>query len=85
MIEFFSGEMLSVLLLQPGIAAKELAIDWAQYEKRRAVALKKFLTIKNFITYTKCRRNFILDYFGETRYTEHCGICDNCLGRHRTP
>jgi ATP-dependent DNA helicase RecQ len=85
MIEFFSGEMLSVLLLQPGIAAKELAIDWAQYEKRRAVALKKFQTIKNFITYTKCRRNFILDYFGETRYTEHCGICDNCLGRHRTP
>ncbi len=82
LVVFQSGELISVAVLAPHLNPKKLPIDWAAIERRRRVAEKKFRSIKNYIRYTKCRRNYILDYFGETRYTEQCGICDNCLGRH---
>ncbi len=83
MVEFYSGELVSVVMLAPNLNPKKLPIDWIGIERRKSVAEKKFRSIKNYIRYTKCRRNYILDYFGETRYTERCGICDNCLGRHK--
>ncbi|MCS6989829.1 MAG: RecQ family ATP-dependent DNA helicase [Chloroherpetonaceae bacterium] len=80
--EFRSGELVSVVVLAPNLNPKKLPIDWARLEKRRKVAEKKFRSVKNYVRYARCRRNYILDYFGETRYSEKCGICDNCLGRH---
>ena len=82
LIQFYSGDLVSVVMLAPNLNPKKLPIDWNAIERRKSVAEKKFRSIKNYIRYTKCRRNYILDYFGETRYTERCGICDNCLGRH---
>lgn len=83
LVEFHSGELVSVVMLAPHLNPKKLPIDWHRIERRKNVAEKKFRSIKNYIRYTKCRRNYILDYFGETNYTERCGICDNCLGRHK--
>lgn len=82
LVDFHSGELVSVVMLAPNLNPKKLPIEWKAIERRKSVAEKKFRSIKNYIRYTKCRRNYILDYFGETRYTERCGICDNCLGRH---
>lgn len=82
LVQFHSGELVSVAILAPNLNPKKLPIDWKAIERRKSVAEKKFRSIKNYTRYTKCRRNYILDYFGETRYTERCGICDNCLGRH---
>lgn len=82
LVQFHSGELVSVTLLAPYLNPKQLPIDWKAIERRKKVAERKFQSIKNYIRYTKCRRNYILDYFGETRYTERCGICDNCLNRH---
>ncbi|MFN3344115.1 MAG: ATP-dependent DNA helicase RecQ [Chloroherpetonaceae bacterium] len=82
LVAFYSGELVSVAMLAPNLLPKKLPIDWRALERRKSVAEKKFRSIKNYIRYTKCRRNYILDYFGEMRYTEKCGICDNCLGRH---
>ncbi|MGQ9806732.1 MAG: RecQ family ATP-dependent DNA helicase [Chlorobiales bacterium] len=82
LVQFHSGELVSVTMLAPHLNPKQLPIDWKAIERRKKVAEKKFQNIKNYIRYTKCRRNYILDYFGETRYTERCGICDNCLNRH---
>lgn len=82
LVEFQSGELVSLAMLAPNLRPKKLPIDWRAIERRKSVAEKKFRSIKNYIRYPKCRRNYILDYFGETRYSERCGICDNCLGRH---
>lgn len=83
LVQFHSGELVSVVMLAPNLNPKKLPIDWKSIERRKSVAEKKFRSIKNYIRYTQCRRNYILDYFGETRYSERCGICDNCLGRHK--
>jgi ATP-dependent DNA helicase RecQ len=85
LVAFQSGELVSLALLAPNLQAKKLPIDWTAIERRKRVAEKKFRSIKNYVRYTKCRRNYILDYFGESRYSERCGICDNCLGRHEKP
>lgn len=80
--EFQSSEWITLVVLAPNLNPKKLPIDWQRLEKRKAVAEKKFRSVKNYARYSRCRRNYILDYFGETRYSEKCGICDNCLGRH---
>lgn len=82
-VEFFSKEWLSLTVLAPQLLPKKLPIDWALLARRRDAALKRFRNIERYLYYNLCRRNFILDYFGEARYTEKCGICDNCLGRHQ--
>lgn len=30
-----------------------------------------------------CRRNTLINYFGETYQTEYCGMCDNCLAEEK--
>lgn len=82
-VEFLSKEWLSLTLLAPQLLPKKLPIDWDLLARRRNAALKRFRNIERYLHYNLCRRNFILDYFGEARYSEKCGICDNCLGRHQ--
>ncbi len=82
-LEFSSKDWLSLTVLAAQLLPKKLPIDWELLARRRQAALKRFRNIERYLHYTLCRRNFILDYFGEARYTEKCGICDNCLGRHQ--
>lgn len=81
--DFQSRELLSLTILAPHLLPKKLPIDWELLKRRHHAALKRFRAVERYLYYNLCRRNFILDYFGEARYTEKCGICDNCLGRHR--
>ncbi|MCS7012665.1 MAG: RecQ family ATP-dependent DNA helicase [Chloroherpetonaceae bacterium] len=81
--DFQSDELLSLTILAPHLLPKKLPLDWELLKRRHQAALNRFRAIERYLHYALCRRNFILDYFGEARYTEKCGICDNCLGRHQ--
>jgi Werner syndrome ATP-dependent helicase len=39
--------------------------------------------MKQYVYSTKCRRKFILKYFGETYEKENCQNCDNCLKKNK--
>ncbi|ACF13323.1 ATP-dependent DNA helicase, RecQ family [Chloroherpeton thalassium ATCC 35110] len=82
LIDFQTKNTLLIKLLCTDGKPENLPIDWKVMEKRRKIAERKLAQMLQYVQYEKCRRNFILDYFGETRYTETCGICDNCTGRH---
>lgn len=67
----------------------------AFYAEKDVVRLQKFYTDKNlteqeqanqlvrevvsFAESSACRRRQLLQYFGETPESDHCGNCDNCL------
>lgn len=82
-IRFSSKEWLSLTVLAAHLLPKKLPIDWNLLARRAQATLKRFRAMERYLHHKLCRRNFILDYFGEARYTEKCGICDNCLGRHQ--
>jgi len=83
LIDFQTKDTLVIKLLRMDGAIEKLPIEWKVMEKRQKIAERKLAQMIAYTQYEKCRRNFILDYFGETRYTEKCGICDNCTGRHQ--
>jgi len=52
-------------------------------EERRWLERRKLDTLLGYCESTRCRRQVLLDAFGET-YAEACGNCDNCLEPPRT-
>ncbi|NTW50193.1 MAG: RecQ family ATP-dependent DNA helicase, partial [Chlorobiales bacterium] len=83
LIRFSSSDVVALRLETPDVSADTLPINWQVLKQRKKIELNKFDQFVRYLTYEKCRRNFILDYFGEDTYTERCGICDNCTGRHQ--
>lgn len=47
---------------------------------RRNLALKKLDIVQDYIFSENCKRNFILNYFGENDITGTCGKCSACKG-----
>lgn len=81
--EFRSASMLALSMPLHALAPESIPVDWKFLERRKKLSLQKFEQVLRYMTHAACRRNFILDYFGEARYTERCGVCDICTGRHR--
>ncbi len=52
-------------------------IDRMESHRERDVAFSKLQQMMRFCEATKCRRQLLLDYFGETM-EEKCGTCDVC-------
>lgn len=47
--------------------------------RRAALEQRKLREMISFCYTENCYRAFILDYFGDTAHTKHCGTCGNCL------
>ncbi len=47
------------------------------------VMMNKLLQIVNFCETTQCRRQYLMNYFGE-EFPEYCGSCDVCLSNYET-
>src|SRR4030095_11562411 len=47
-------------------------------EKQKQIERRKLDALSGFCETTRCRRQVLLDYFGEKR-SEPCGNCDTCL------
>ncbi|MEB3223824.1 MAG: ATP-dependent DNA helicase RecQ [Candidatus Sericytochromatia bacterium] len=60
------------------------ALDLAYIESKQARELARLERMVGFATAPRCRRNVILDYFGE-RTAGRCGRCDVCLDQTDAP
>jgi ATP-dependent DNA helicase RecQ len=73
----FAGRAISVLQHEPWHA---LGVD---LERLRAQERNQLLLLKRMTDYAyakRCRRAYLLRYFGEEQETEGCGTCDVCAG-----
>jgi ATP-dependent DNA helicase RecQ len=67
--------------------ARDMVIDFKALDKRKQREYDKLDRMIKYATSTKCRRSYILGYFGDQNVNE-CGRCDNCEptpGRNPTP
>ena len=63
---------------QPGIYP---ALDVESLQRRAEVERKKLRTMVEYAYYPRCRRQFVLEYFGDQDWASRdrtCGACDNC-------
>ncbi|HEY8164114.1 MAG TPA: ATP-dependent DNA helicase RecQ [Gemmatimonadaceae bacterium] len=56
------------------------AIDWKLLDARRAGEMRKLEAMQSYVYTRRCRREFILRYFGDRAARTNCTGCDNCLG-----
>ena len=60
------------------MALSELPIDFETLQLRKAHQLEKLNRIMDYGTSSRCRRAFLLEYFGEYYASDNCGGCDRC-------
>ncbi len=58
---------------------RDLVLNLASYETKKSYDQSKLAMMLQYAESRSCRRNFILNYFGEDYERENCGACDNCL------
>ena len=58
-------------------------VDWAGLERRRGGELRKLEMMQKYAYADRCRREFVLRYFGDPAARPRCIGCDNCLGARR--
>ena len=57
-------------------------LDVASLERRAELERKKLRTMVDYAYHPRCRRQFILEYFGDDDWQDRqrrCGSCDNCV------
>ena len=59
----------------------KIPIDFKEYLRRRDYAFKKLDIVLDYASTTKCKRNFILEYFNDNEIDGECGKCTSCLRR----
>ncbi|HEY0778939.1 MAG TPA: ATP-dependent DNA helicase RecQ [Gemmatirosa sp.] len=67
-------------LADPQLTASDLRIDWTALDRRRRGELGKLDAVQKYAYHTRCRREFVLRYFGDPAARAECAGCDNCLG-----
>ena len=55
-------------------------IDFEELLKRKEYAKKKLDIVENYVLTEQCKRNYILNYFGENDVDAECGECSSCKG-----
>ena len=54
-------------------------IDWETLDRRRRAETSQLDVMQKYAYTDRCRRGFVLRYFGDPAATSHCEQCDNCL------
>jgi ATP-dependent DNA helicase RecQ len=54
-------------------------IDWETLERRRSAETSQLEVMQKYAYTDRCRRAFVLRYFGDPAATNSCEQCDNCL------
>jgi RecQ family ATP-dependent DNA helicase len=70
-----------VVQLLDNVPAKHLRINPQEIARRAAFEQRKLREMINFCYTDKCRRIFILDYFGDKHHAKECGTCSNCIAK----
>ncbi len=58
----------------------ELPVDFQTLHLRKVHQLEKLNEMMAYGTLDRCRRAFLLEYFGEYYSSDNCGSCDSCRG-----
>lgn len=56
--------------------------DYEHISRRRLVAFRQLDAMERFCNTSRCRRHFLLNYFGE-KADKECGKCDLCIERRK--
>jgi len=70
-------------LTRPVAPLDAFRIDWPGLERRLRADFDKLEAIQRYAYTNRCRRAFVLRYFGDPAERPECGACDNCLGRSK--
>ncbi len=54
-------------------------VDWDTLERRRRAESSQLDVMQKYAYTDRCRRGFVLRYFGDPAATNRCEQCDNCL------
>lgn len=74
-----------LLLLEQRYKSSAVPIDFEKIDARREYAYQKLDIVIKYATTLDCKRNYILNYFGETDITENCGRCTSCKNEKHIP
>ncbi len=66
-----------------GAACIERALE--REERRQALARTRLEMVRGYVQSKSCRRQFLLQYFGQYAAAGRCGMCDVCVPRGATP
>ncbi len=66
---------------RPGAGLDRFRIDWDSLDRRHRADLDKLEAMQRYAYTKRCRRAFVLRYFGDPSARPECGACDNCLRR----
>ena len=67
-------------LSRPDHPLEFFRIDWQAQARRLAADMSKLDAMQKYAYSSKCRREFVLRYFGDPAAKPRCTGCDNCLG-----
>lgn len=67
-----------ITLLYERMPTDSIPIDYEKLNRRRELAYRKLNIVTMYAETTQCKRNFILQYFGELPKDEDCGRCSSC-------
>jgi superfamily II DNA helicase RecQ len=70
-------------LVDPGMSVDRVQIDWRAIDRRRQREFDKLEAMQRYAYATTCRRQALLQWFGDPAARAECGGCDNCLGETR--
>ena len=75
----YSGSEKGILLKKERAPILKIPIDFGELEERRDHAVAKADIMRMYAETAECKRNFILQYFGESNIEDSCGNCSSCL------
>jgi ATP-dependent DNA helicase RecQ len=67
------------------VVANSLPLDWTRLSQRRAADMDRLESMQRYAQTRRCRRAFVLDYFGDPEVRTSCTACDRCLGIESAP
>ena len=68
-----------LVLDNPVNAIDQWPVDWESLERRRQAELSQLEMVQKYAYTDRCRRAFVLRYFGDPPANATCAQCDNCL------
>ncbi len=67
-----------ITLLAERMSQDNMPIDFDKIDAQRDLAYKKLNIVMRYATTGECKRNYILEYFGEPAGKGNCGRCSSC-------
>ncbi|HET7322658.1 MAG TPA: HRDC domain-containing protein, partial [Longimicrobiaceae bacterium] len=67
-----------VQVLDTRTPLNRLPVDWRSVEARKNRELQKLRQMQGYAYEERCRRGYVLRYFGDPEAMDECGACDNC-------